>query len=376
MKHQYLAAGLAIMALNLTSSAEPLGYGSNESFLADMKLQMGHSARDGHKTLDDIVLDHISDNLQATVMILVENVKADPKTEKEVISQEGNGSGAIITTDGLVVTNAHVVKEGNKYTAVLNDKRQLPAFLVGLDIETDLAVLKIDGYRFPTIRWGDKRKLREGEKVVAIGAPKGLHQSVTRGSISHLHRSMGYSNYEDSIQTDAAVNGGSSGGPLFHAASGELIGLNSAILTKKEGFQGIAFAIPAHMVRAIAARLIKDGEMVRDGSLGLMVVDLTPDVRMETSAPRGVHGAAVTSVEGHNHASGLEVGDVIVEMDGTPLTNMFDLRWKASLMAVGSTTSVKVWRRGQMLNFTITVGPRPPEPKSKDKTEPKADQAE
>ncbi len=267
------------------------------------------------------------------------------------------GSGVIIDArKGYVLTNNHVIKKANKITVILHNKRRYTATVVGTDPATDIAVLRINAPNLVEVPLGDSDKLRVGDFVVAIGNPFGLGQSVTSGIVSALGRSgLGIEGYENFIQTDASINPGNSGGPLVNLR-GELVGLNTAILSKTGGNVGIGFAIPANMVRKLTRQLIKYGE-VRRGLLGVYLQDLTPGLARGlniTHAP----GALVARVMPGSTAerAGLRRGDIITRVNGEQVKGATSLRNKIGLMRVGARITLKLVRNGKTITVRTRLG--------------------
>ncbi|MCX8069558.1 MAG: trypsin-like peptidase domain-containing protein, partial [Thermodesulfovibrionales bacterium] len=191
--------------------------------------------------------------------------------------EQSLGSGVVVASDGLIVTNNHVVEQSDEIRVILYDKRSFKAKVIGSDPKTDIAIIKIDAKGLQTIPWGDSEKLQVGEFVLAIGNPFGLSHTVTMGIISAVGRAdVGISDYEDFIQTDAAINPGNSGGPLVNTR-GEMIGINTAIFSRTGGYQGIGFAVPSNMVRMVIEHLLKEGKVTR-GWLGVTIQELTPEL--------------------------------------------------------------------------------------------------
>jgi Do/DeqQ family serine protease len=275
------------------------------------------------------------------------------------------GSGVIVSEDGLVLTNNHVVagesgrislRQLPAVSVALGDKREVEAQIVGVDPATDLALLKIDAGRLPTIPWGDSSKLKVAEWVLAIGNPFQLNQTVTLGIISALGRNnVGISAYEDFIQTDAAINPGNSGGALINAR-GELVGINTAIFSQSGGYQGIGFAVPSNLARRIVSDLTQYGE-VRRGSIGY--VEIAPLSTM-VAAQLGVPGARgvliqVMRRDSSAYAAGLRPGDVIVSFNQTAVEDGGQLSRLIQDSRIGSTAAVTVIREGERIELKIPI---------------------
>ena len=279
-----------------------------------------------------------------------------PQTQIE----RGIGSGIIISPDGYVVTNNHVVNGATQIRVTLNDRRVFPAKLVGVDKLNDLAVIKINANNLTTVAWGDSTKLRPGQTVLAFGSPFGYFQfSVTRGIVSALDRPNPYSDDPrkpgDFIQTDAAINPGNSGGPLVDA-HGELVGINTFIITNNGSFAGAGFAIPSQIVRASAESIIKDGA-VHHGYLGISMNDVTPDNSSFFNLPDAT-GAIVSQVTPDSPASraGLKSGDVLRELNGTRIRNGSQLQVAVSQVAPGTDIKLGILRNGTPETVTVKVG--------------------
>jgi serine protease Do len=269
----------------------------------------------------------------------------------------GQGSGVIVTDDGYILTNNHVVEGATSVKVVLGDRREMDAKVVGTDPRTDLAVLKINSSgRLPMLRISDSGKVQVGDVALAIGNPFGLSQTVTMGIVSATGRREGLTpgNYEDFIQTDAAINPGNSGGALINSA-GDLIGINTAILSRSGGNQGIGFAIPANMARAVMDQLVKTGKVVR-GYMGAGIQDITPDLAraFKLESPRG---AAITQVEAGSPASqaGLQRGDVVTAINGQQVEDASQLRLLVSQNAPGTAITLDVVRDGQPRQIKVTL---------------------
>ncbi len=274
--------------------------------------------------------------------------------------EHGIGSGIIISPDGYIVTNNHVVNGATQVRVTLNDRRVFPAKVVGVDKLNDLAVIKIDAHDLTTIPWGDSTKLRPGQTVLAFGSPFGYFQfSVTRGIVSALDRPNPYSDDArkpgDFIQTDAAINPGNSGGPLVDA-HGELVGINTFIITNNGSFAGAGFAIPSHIVRASAESIIKDGT-VHHGYLGISMNDVTPDNSSFFNLPDAT-GAIVSQVTPDSPASraGLKSGDVLRDLNGSKIRNGSQLQVAVSQTAPGTEISLGILRDGKPQTLSVKVG--------------------
>jgi Do/DeqQ family serine protease len=268
------------------------------------------------------------------------------------------GSGVIVdTNNGYIVTNAHMVENATEITVALIDDRELKAEVVGVDVRSDVAVLRVKEGRLPAeIRLADSSKLEVGDFVIAIGNPFGLQHSVTSGIVSALGRSgITRDNYEDFIQTDAAINPGNSGGALV-SMDGELVGINSAILSRSGGNMGIGFAIPSNMVRSIMEQLIQFGEVNR-GQLGVTVLSLTPDFRKSLGLADDLQGALVSQVaEGSAAAhAGIQAGDVITGISGQPVKGAAELRNSIGMLKVGDSVEVSLLRDGQPKSFKAVL---------------------
>jgi len=274
--------------------------------------------------------------------------------------EHGVGSGIIISPDGFIVTNAHVVDGAVQIKVTLNDRRILKAKLIGVDKLTDLAVLKVDTTNLPSIAWGDSTKLRPGQTVLAFGSPFGYFQfSVTRGIVSAINRPNPYSDDPrkpgNFIQTDAAINPGNSGGALVNA-HGELVGINTFIISNSGSFAGAGFAIPSQIVRATAEQLIQHGK-VDHGYLGISMNDVTPD-NAHFFSLQDATGAIVSQVTPDSPASrgGVQTGDVISQLNGEKIVNGSAMQVEVSEMAPGTKIALGVIRDGKPLTLSLTVG--------------------
>ncbi len=275
------------------------------------------------------------------------------------------GSGVIVSEDGYILTNNHVItgeasqaalQQMPETTVVLSDQREVRAEIVGTDPATDLALLKIDAERLPTIPWGDSGALRVAEWVLAIGNPFQLNQSVSLGIVSALgRRDVGISSYEDFIQTDAAINPGNSGGALVNAR-GELVGINTAIFSQSGGYQGIGFAVPSNLARQVVVDLIAFGEVQR-GSIGYVeLVPLTTQVAAELGAP-DASGMLVTRLRRSSAAyqAGLRPGDIVVGFKGMSIANGSTLSRMIQDAEIGTTVTMTVLREGREVTIEIPI---------------------
>ncbi|HOJ14480.1 MAG TPA: Do family serine endopeptidase, partial [Deltaproteobacteria bacterium] len=266
------------------------------------------------------------------------------------------GSGVIVSGDGYIITNNHVVGGADRVEVRLSDGRVFQATIVGTDPKSDVAVIKINKTGLPAIKIGDSSRLRIGEFVLAVGNPYGLEQTVTLGIVSALGRSgLGITDYENFIQTDAAINPGNSGGALVNM-KGELVGINTAILSRTGGSVGIGFAIPVNLAMSIKKSIEKYGKVLR-GWLGVTVQELTPELAQSLGLAT-VKGALVNDVQKGSPAdkSGLKRGDVIVAIDGQPVNNTASMRFLVSEALPGTTVRVKVVREGRETTVPVEVG--------------------
>ncbi|MEO7114506.1 MAG: Do family serine endopeptidase [Caldimonas sp.] len=256
---------------------------------------------------------------------------------------KGLGSGFIISSDGLILTNAHVVREAKDVTVKLSDRREFPAKVLGIDTATDIAVLKIDAKNLPVVRLGDPKTLEVGDPVLAIGAPYGLEQTATSGIVSAKGRSLPGDAVVPFIQTDAAVNPGNSGGPLFDG-TGSVVGINSQIYSRSGGFQGVSFAIPINVALKIKDQIVATGK-AQHGLLGVTVQDLNQQLA-DSFGLKEVDGALVSNVSPDSAASaaGLKSGDVITAVNGEPVVRSGSLSSLIGMSAPGEHVKLKVWR--------------------------------
>jgi Do/DeqQ family serine protease len=267
------------------------------------------------------------------------------------------GSGVLVSADGLVVTNNHVVGQSNaEVTVSIADRRELRAKIIGVDTWTDIALLKVDATNLPVIPWGDSTKLKVAEWVMAVGNPFSLNQTVTLGVVSALGRAgVGIATYEDFIQTDAAINPGNSGGALINSR-GELVGINTAIFSQSGGYMGIGFAVPSNLARRVVDDLKQYGE-VRRGSLGYVdVAPLTTRLAEELRAP-DTNGVVITQMSRGSAAyeAGLRPGDIVRRINGQEVTNTSQFVRLIADSAIGSTVRIEFLREGRVESVRITV---------------------
>ena len=276
--------------------------------------------------------------------------------------QVGLGSGVIVSGEGYLLTNNHVIDGADDIEVMLPDGRQARAKLVGTDPETDVAVLKIELDKLPAITFGDADKLQVGDVVLAIGNPFGVGQTVTSGIVSALGRNqLGINTFENFIQTDAAINPGNSGGALVDAA-GNLLGINTAIYSRSGGSLGIGFAIPVSTARQVMEALIKEGRVTR-GFLGVEQRDLTPEIAQTLKLPIQ-QGVLITGVlqSGPASAGGLRPGDVVTSIGSVPVTNTRELLNAVAALRPQAVAALGVQRGDKALGVSVTVGQRPPAP--------------
>jgi serine protease Do len=278
------------------------------------------------------------------------------------VPQTGQGSGFLVSADGYVLTNGHVVQDASRIQVALNDGRTLPGRLVGSDAHSDVALLKIEGEDFPFLQFGDSDALDVGQWVVAIGNPYGLQWTVTAGIVSAKGRTrVGINDYEDFIQTDAAINPGNSGGPLLDL-QGKVIGINSAIYSRTGGSVGLGFAIPARIAQGVQRQLLATGHVER-GFLGVMIQDLTPSLARRFGAG-DAHGVLVAEVSDGSPAARarLAPGDVVVKVDGRAVEGLGAFRNGIAERKPGSQVELAVLRDGKPLDVAVTLGRLDEEP--------------
>ncbi|MDB5840874.1 MAG: mucD1 [Herminiimonas sp.] len=288
-----------------------------------------------------------------------------PQQDEEV--PRGVGSGFIISADGYIMTNAHVVEGADEVYVTLTDKREYKAKIIGADKRTDVALVKIEGSNLPRLALGDSTKLRVGEWVIAIGSPFGLDNTVTAGIVSAKSRDTG--DYLPLIQTDVAVNPGNSGGPLVNSR-GEVIGINSQIYSRSGGYMGISFAVPIDEAMRVSDQLKTSGKVTR-GRIGVQIGEVTKDVAESLGLPRA-QGALVQRVEpgGPAEKGGVEAGDVIVKFNGTAIEKSSDLPRMVGNIKPGTRSVATVWRKGANRDLNLTVTEMEPDKVAK-RVEPK-----
>ena len=276
--------------------------------------------------------------------------------------EQSLGSGIIASQDGYILTNNHVVQGADEIKVALADERTvLDAKIVGTDPQTDVAVIKMEAQKLPAITFTNSDQIEVGDVVLAIGDPFGVGQTVTMGIVSAKDRAgMGIVDYEDFIQTDASINPGNSGGALVDI-DGRLVGINTAILSRTGGNQGIGFAVPVNLARNIMERLISDGKVTR-GYLGVKIQTLTPELATQLKLS-GQTGALIGEVTPNSPAekAGLKKNDVIIEFDGKGVTDSRHFRLMVAEKPPGSNVSVKVFRDGKQQTFTVELGELPSE---------------
>jgi serine protease Do len=273
---------------------------------------------------------------------------------------QGVGSGFIVSADGMILTNAHVVDGATEVTVKLADKREFKAKVLGADAKTDVAVIKIEAAGLPTVKVGDTSKLRVGEWVAAIGSPFGLEHTVTAGIVSAKSRNLPDERLVPFIQTDVAVNPGNSGGPLFNM-NGEVVGINSQIFSTSGGYMGLSFAIPIDLAMKVKDQLVAHGKVTR-GRIGVVVQQVTPALADSFGLGKA-RGALVSNVEPNAPAAkaGLQTGDVIVAFNGKPIAESGELPGIVADVKPGEAATARVWRDGAERDVKITVAEMPSE---------------
>jgi len=266
----------------------------------------------------------------------------------------GEGSGFIIRGDGVILTNAHVVKGASEVTVRLTDRREYTAKVLGVDSKSDIAVIKIEAKDLPTVKLGDSRSLKVGEWVLAIGAPFGFENSATAGIVSAKGRSLD-SGYVPFIQTDVPINPGNSGGPLFNMR-GEVVGINSQIYSRSGGYQGVSFSIPIDVAMQVEQQLQATGHVTR-GKLGVVIQNVTQGLADSFGLPQP-EGALVSSVEkdGPSAHAGVEPGDVILKLNGEPIASSNELPVKVASLSPGTSVSLEIWRNHAARTVSVKLG--------------------
>jgi len=278
-----------------------------------------------------------------------------PEGEAFLPPRHGQGSGFLISSDGYILTNTHVVDHVDEVIVKLADKREFRAKVVGTDSRTDVALIKINAEGLPRVALGNPNKLRVGEWVLAIGAPFGFENSVTAGIVSAIGRSLPQENYVPFIQTDVAVNPGNSGGPLFNM-KGEVVGMNSQIISRSGGYMGLSFAIPIDVATDVAEQLKTRGSVSR-GRLGVVIQEVTADLA-DSFGLKNPEGALVADLEAGSPAdkAGLKVSDIILKYNGKPVAGSIDLPRMVGASKPGSRATLSVWRKGEMHEIGVSVG--------------------
>ena len=278
-----------------------------------------------------------------------------PMPDKQVYA---TGSGFIVASDGYILTNAHVVKDADEVMVKLNDKREFKAKVIGIDLRTDVAVLKINANNLPKVSIGNPDTIKVGEWVAAIGAPFGLENTMTVGIVSAKGRSLPQENFVPFIQTDVAINPGNSGGPLFNL-KGEVIGINSQIYSRTGGYMGLSFAIPINVAIDVMNQLKTNGKVIR-GWLGIAIQEVTKELS-ESFGMKNTNGALVAGIEKGAPAEkgGLLPGDVITKFDGKLIESSSDLPKAVGNTKPGKTVAAEVFRKGGIKTLNLTVGEMP-----------------
>lgn len=280
---------------------------------------------------------------------------AGPRAQQPDTPMRGEGSGFIVSSDGVILTNAHVVRGAKEVTVKLTDRREFSAKVLGSDPKTDVAVLKIEAKGLPTVKLGQTSQLRVGDWVLAIGSPFGFENSVTAGVVSAKGRSLPDDSFVPFLQTDVAINPGNSGGPLFNA-QGEVVGINSQIYTRSGGYQGVSFAIPIELATRVQQQIQTNGK-AQHAKLGVSVQEVNQAFADSFKLDKP-EGALVASVEknGPAAAAGLEPGDVVRKVDGTPIVSSGDLPAFIGQALPGQKVSLEVWRKGEAKTLSATLG--------------------
>ena len=285
--------------------------------------------------------------------------------------RKGVGSGFIVSADGYILTNAHVVDDANEVTVKLTDNREFKAKVIGVDRRTDVALVKIDAKNLPTVRIGDASKARVGQWVAAIGSPFGLENTVTAGIISAKSRSLPDETYVPFIQTDVAINPGNSGGPLFNMA-GEVIGINSQIYSRTGGYMGLSFAVPIDVAMKVKTDLQRYGKVSR-GRLGVTIQGVSQELA-DSFGLKKAQGALVSAVEAKSPAdkAGIKTGDIILAVDGRDIENSIDLPRVIGETRPGTAVTLKIWRQGETKELRASLSEAPAEKVARADSESKA----
>jgi len=282
----------------------------------------------------------------------------NPDAPQQEYKSRSLGSGFILSSDGYILTNAHVINEADEVIVKLSDKREFKAKIIGADKRTDVALIKIEGNGLPKVTVGDPNALKVGEWVVAIGSPFGLENTVTQGIVSAKGRALPQENFVPFIQTDVAINPGNSGGPLFNL-NGEVVGINSQIYSRSGGYMGLSFAIPIDVAIDVSNQLKSSGRVTR-GWLGIGIQEITKELA-DSFGMKNTNGALVSNVEKGSPADkgGLEAGDVITKFDGKLIANSSDLPRAVGATKPGKQVPVEILRKGTSRTLSISVGEMP-----------------
>lgn len=362
-----LSVGTANLALGLASAHAQSGVASARALpdFADLVEQVGPSVVN-IRTLEKsrsasgggAAEDEMQEFFRRFFGVPLPNAPRQPgprsgRPQEEDARPRGVGSGFILSADGYIMTNAHVVEDADEVLVTLTDKREFKARIVGADKRTDVALVKIESSGLPAVKIGDVGRLRAGEWVVAIGSPFGLDNTVTAGIVSAKQRDTG--EYLPFIQTDVAINPGNSGGPLINLR-GEVVGINSQIYSRSGGYMGIAFAIPIDEAMRVGEQLKSSGRVTR-GRIGVQIDQVSKDIAESIGLGRP-HGALVRGVESGSPAEkgGLEAGDIITKLDGRNIEKASDLPRLVGNTKPGTRSTLTVFRRGKTQELVVTIG--------------------
>lgn len=360
-KARRFAAGLSILVLMLSDTVWAGGRVIPVAGIVDLQSEVKTTAS---KVIPAVV------SIASTVMVRDQAFSDEALPfglfkEPPARRQYGQGSGVIVSADGFIITNNHVIADAVNVEVILADRRQFKGRVVATDPKTDVAVVKIQAGNLPTVPWGDSGNLAVGDFVLAIGNPLGLSRTVTFGIVSAVGRAdVGVADFEDFIQTDAPINPGNSGGALVNI-KGELVGINTAIASPTGGSVGVGFAIPSNMARAAMQSLIKTGRVVR-GFLGASTQDVTPLLGKVFRLP-DVKGAIVTDVhvKGSAEKAGMKRGDVVERFDGRDVMDSGHLRNLVAAAPIGSKHRLDIFREGKMIQVELTIQEAPRERQKK-----------